>query len=172
MNDDILKAKNEIYSFPAQFEFFKSNDIASACYKLTCGVEALFLEILSPRTVFSSEVNDIASMQNKARGGYRAAIKWAFRFCGSSEKSFLPRCSISDLSACSDIIFLGSEFSNIRNMFDRVELGRAEVNIDGMELSFKQSAVSRDNNAELYIRSIDLFRNDKVVGTDEYDHKG
>ena len=53
MSNDISIAKENIYSFPSQFDFFKQNDLQSACYKLTCGIEEIFLSLLSTQMVMT-----------------------------------------------------------------------------------------------------------------------
>ena len=53
MSNDISIAKENIYSFPSQFDFFKQNDLQSACYKLTCDIEEIFLGLLSTQMVMT-----------------------------------------------------------------------------------------------------------------------
>ena len=57
MSNDISIAKENIYSFPSQFDFFKQNDLQSACYKLTCDIEEIFLGV-----VFRKEYSETYSI--------------------------------------------------------------------------------------------------------------
>lgn len=154
MSNDISIAKENIYSFPSQFDFFKQNDLQSACYKLTCDIEEIFLGLLSTQMVVT-DFDKIAILQDRFRGGYRAAIKWAFQYCAQSDKPFLPNACQYELGCCGDTISVGAEFANIRNAFDQAELGKLKVSIDDHRIQFSPSRSIRDINADLYARFID-----------------
>lgn len=154
MSNDISIAKENIYSFPSQFDFFKQNNLQSACYKLTCDIEEIFLGLLSTQMVVT-DFDKIAILQDRFRGGYRAAIKWAFQYCAQSDKPFLPNACQYELGCCGDTISVGAEFANIRNAFDQAELGKLKVSIDDHRIQFSPSRSIRDINADLYARFID-----------------
>lgn len=154
MSNDISIAKENIYSFPSQFDFFKQNDLQSACYKLTCDIEEIFLGLLSTQMVLT-DFDKIAILQDRFRGGYRAAIKWAFQYCAQSDKPFFPNACQYELGCCGDTISVGAEFANIRNAFDQAELGKLKVSIDDHRIQFSPSRSIRDINADLYARFID-----------------
>ena len=154
MSNDISIAKENIYSFPSQFDFFKQNDLQSACYKLTCDIEEIFLGLLSTQMVMT-DFDRIAILQDRFRGGYRAAIKWAFQYCAQSDKSFLPNACQYEFGCCGDTISVGAEFANIRNAFDQAELGKLKISIDDHRIQFSPSRSIRDVNADLYARFID-----------------
>lgn len=154
MSNDISIAKENIYSFPSQFDFFKQNGLQSACYKLTCDIEEIFLGLLSTQMVLT-DFDKIAILQDRFRGGYRAAIKWAFQYCAQSDKPFLPNACQYELGCCGDTISVGAEFANIRNAFDQAELGKLKVSIDDHRIQFSPSRSIRDINADLYARFID-----------------
>lgn len=170
MDTASLNAKEEIYSFPAHMDFFKNNDIASACYKLTCCVEKLFLQFASPYMMLNHP-GEVGYLQDEARSGYRAAIKWAFSFCSGRDKAFLPNHSPGDMQKCNDIIMLGADFANIRNMFDRVDIGRIGVSVKDREVVFEPFTTVRDYNAEIYARSIGQMSEYRIKKTDEFDNK-
>ena len=154
MSNDISIAKENIYSFPSQFDFFKQNDLQSACYKLTCDIEEIFLGLLSTQMVMT-DFDRIAILQDRFRGGYRAAIKWAFQYCAQSDKPFLPNACQYEFGCCGDTISVGAEFANIRNAFDQAELGKLKISIDDHRIKFSPSRSIRDINADLYARFID-----------------
>ena len=154
MSNDISIAKENIYSIPSQFDFFKQNDLQSACYKLTCDIEEIFLGLLSTQMVVT-DFDKIAILQDRFRGGYRAAIKWAFQYCAQSDKSFLPNACQYEFGCCGDTISVGAEFANIRNAFDQAELGKLKISIDDHRIKFSPSRSIRDVNADLYARFID-----------------
>ena len=154
MSNDISIAKENIYSFPSQFDFFKQNDLQSACYKLTCDIEEIFLGLLSTQMVVT-DFDKIAILQDRFRGGYRAAIKWAFQYCAQSDKPFLPNACQYEFGCCGDTISVGAEFANIRNAFDQAELGKLKISIDDHRIQFSPSRSIRDVNADLYARFID-----------------
>lgn len=154
MSNDISIAKENIYSFPSQFDFFKQNDLQSACYKLTCDIEEIFLGLLSTQMVMT-DFDRIAILQDRFRGGYRAAIKWAFQYCAQSDKLFLPNACQYEFGCCGDTISVGAEFANIRNAFDQAELGKLKISIDDHRIQFSPSRSIRDVNADLYARFID-----------------
>lgn len=154
MSNDISIAKENIYSFPSQFDFFKQNDLQSACYKLTCDIEEIFLRLLSTQMVMT-DFDRIAILQDRFRGGYRAAIKWAFQYCAQSDKPFLPNACQYKFGCCGDTISVGAEFANIRNAFDQAELGKLKISIDDHRIQFSPSRSIRDVNADLYARFID-----------------
>ena len=131
MNEEILNIKNEIYSFPKSFDFFKSNDFASASYKLTCDIEEIFLGLLSTEVVFSN-YDKIGIWQDKFRGGYRTALKWAYDYCVDTDNRFQPLLCKYEFASCNHIISEAQRFNNIRNCFERVDLGKLKVKlIDG-----------------------------------------
>ena len=154
MNNDISIAKEKIYSYPSQLDFFKSNDLQSACYKLTCDIEELFLGLLSTQMVMT-DFDRIAIIQDRFRGGYRAAIKWAFQYCAQSDKHFLPHTCQYEFDCCGDTISIGAEFANIRNAFDQADLGKLTISITDHNIKFSPSRSKRDINADLYARFID-----------------
>ena len=155
MNEEILNIKNEIYSFPKSFDFFKSNDFASASYKLTCDIEEIFLGLLSTEVVFSN-YDKIGICQDKFRGGYRTALKWAYDYCVDTDNRFQPLLCKYEFASCNHIISEAQRFNNIRNCFERVDLGKLKVKlIDGKHIKFDLPASSRSINADLYARWID-----------------
>ena len=154
MSNDISIAKENIYSFPSQFDLFKQNDLQSACYKLTCDIEEIFLGLLSTQMVMT-DFDRIAILQDRFRGGYRAAIKWAFQYCAQSDKPFHPNACQYAFGCCGDVISVGAEFANIRNAFDQAELGKLKISMDDHRMQFSPSRSLRDVNADLYARFID-----------------
>ena len=154
MNNDISIAKENIYSYPSQLGFFKTNDLQSACYKLTCDIEELFLGLLSTQMVMT-DFDRIGILQDRFRGGYRAAIKWAFQYCVQSDKPFLLHTCQYEFGCCGDTISIGSEFANIRNAFDQASLGKLTISITNHNIKFSPSRSKRDINADLYARFID-----------------
>lgn len=172
MSNDISIVKENIYSYPSQFDFFKQNDLQSACYKLTCDIEEIFLGLLSTQMVMT-DFDRIAILQDRFRGGYRVAIKWAFQYCDQSDKPFLPNACQYEFGCCGDTISVGAEFANIRNAFDQAELGRLKISIDNHRIQFSPSRSIRDVNADLYARFID---HEKYIETENkktisYDYK-
>lgn len=154
MNNDISITKENIYSYPSQLNFFKSNDLQSACYKLTCDIEEVFLELLSTKMIMT-DFNKIAILQDRFRGGYRAAIKWAFQYCAQSNKPFLPHACPYEYGCCENTINIGAKFANIRNAFDQADLGKLTISITDHNIKFSPSRSIRDVNADLYARFID-----------------
>lgn len=160
MNEEVFAAKQEIYSYPAQFDFFKNNSLQSACYQLTCCIEEFLIESLSPQNML--QFRQTAIMQDRLRGGYRNAIKWAFQYCRLSEKRFVPSSCPYDFKGSFFVIEQGMGFSNIRNAFDQVELGRRLVSVQGRHVRFSLAPATRDANAELYARFVDHEKPDRT----------
>ena len=83
MNNDISIAKENIYSYPSQLDFFKTNDLQSACYRLTCDIEELFLGLLSTQMVitdFDSKNTRIKLLGNMLVRGHSKFTRFFERY--------------------------------------------------------------------------------------------
>lgn len=147
---EITEIKRKVYDYPKNNNFFKNNNFANACYKITCVFEKLNIELLHPRNIFFS---DIGIMQDKYRGGYREVLKESYLFC-SHNTDFSKDMSSDDIKIGCDEICRAIMFNQIRNMFEQCDLHRYTSSVNGGTVTFIPQEIKRDFNAEVYARYI------------------
>ncbi|MDE6275272.1 MAG: hypothetical protein K2M75_01895 [Clostridia bacterium] len=156
MAKDISTIKEEIYGFAKDYEIFKNNSYINACFKLTCAAEYRFLDVMAIGMQSFGKI-PVSVFQDKIRGAYREALKYAYKYCDRPKDDTLEfNIENSELKKTIDELMSFSDFNQVRNLFEQTQLGRYSVSVNlDKEITFERNKSKRAVDAELYARWID-----------------